>query len=809
MRQSYVQEVVNIIKNTQKVRNISVIAHVDHGKTTLVDSLLAKAGIIKQENAGKLCVMDTTKEEQERGITIKSTGISLIFNHKDENYVINLVDSPGHVDFSSEVTAALRITDGALIVVDCVEGVCVQTETVTRQALAERIKPVLHINKVDRAITELGLSAEELYQKLTQVIQSVNVVLSQFKIEGSEEVNVDPLRGDISFGSGKQGWAFTLPQYAEMIAQKTGKKVSSIINRMWGNHFYDSETQRFYDQPVSPTGKPLERYVCQVLLKPLIKIYQTIIQGNKEELDKMLPSIGVKLTKEDREITKTSDLISRVLQQWLPAGDALAKMIIDFLPSPVEAQKYRAETLYTGPADDECAVAMKNCDPNGPVMMFVSKMVPSSDGKRFYAFGRIFSGTLRAQTEVRVMGPDYEPGKTVPTKRIPRIVMMMGKTIENVDEVPCGNTVGVLGLDSVLIKSGTISTSPVAHSIAPMKFSVSPVVRCAVAPSNTAHLPRFIQEIRRLENIDPCLQVIISESGECIIGAAGALHLEVALKELKTMLGDIKITTSNPIVPLIETVQATSTDYIAKSPNGHNRLSVMCEPLSPGLVEELEKSSINQKDQVKLIQILVKHGWTAQDAKKVWFVKGSNLVVDMSRGVQFLHEIKDSVRASFEWVCEAGVLCEEPLRGVRFNITDATLHADAIHRGGGQIIPTARHAFLATQLAAKPCLVEPVFLAEISTEQEMISKIYSVLSQRRGYVIDESAVASSPIFVVKAHLPVLESFGVDSVLREATSGRAFPQMMFSHWQLMEPDQSDKAIKDVRKRKMLKEDIPLL
>lgn len=219
---------------------------VDHGKSTLSDSLVQRAGIIAASKAGDARFMDTRPDEQERGITIKSTAISLYAKFPDEEdlkeipqavdgseFLINLIDSPGHVDFSSEVTAALRVTDGALVVVDCVSGVCVQTETVLRQALTERIKPVLIINKVDRSLLELQVEKEDLYQSFLRTVESVNVIIATYEDPALGNVQIEPANGTVAFGSGLHGWAFTVRQFAVKFAKKFGVDRKKMLERLW------------------------------------------------------------------------------------------------------------------------------------------------------------------------------------------------------------------------------------------------------------------------------------------------------------------------------------------------------------------------------------------------------------------------------------------------------------------------------------------------------------------------------------------------------------------------------------------------
>ncbi|KAJ1513892.1 Elongation factor 2 [Coelomomyces lativittatus] len=831
-----VDQIRAMMDKPTNIRNMSVIAHVDHGKSTLTDSLVSKAGIISTGRAGEARFTDTRQDEQDRGITIKSTAISMYFELENPDdvkdikqqsdghqFLINLIDSPGHVDFSSEVTAALRVTDGALVVVDTIEGVCVQTETVLRQALTERIKPVLVINKVDRALLEVQLTKEDLYQNFSRVIESVNVVISTYTDPVLGDVQVYPERGTVAFGSGLHGWAFTLRQFANRYAKKFNIDKEKMMTRLWGDNFFNPATKKWGKSSVDSEGKPLERAFNMFVLDPIYKLFDAILNMKSEQIDNMLGKLDIQLKADERDL-EGKTLLKTVMKKFLPAGEALLEMIVIQLPSPATAQKYRVDTLYEGPLDDECATAIRTCNPNGPLMLYVSKMVPTSDKGRFYAFGRVFSGVVKAGLKVRIQGPNYNPGKKEDlfVKSIQRTVLMMGRYVEAIDDCPAGNIIGLVGVDQFLLKSGTISTSEVAHNLKVMKFSVSPVVQVAVEVKNANDLPKLVEGLKRLSKSDPCVQCSISESGEHIVAGAGELHLEICLKDLEEDHAQVPLKTGNPVVSYRETVTTESTmTCLSKSPNKHNRIFMRAMPITEELSLDIESGKINSKDDSnqRAKQMEEFHGWDRTEARKIWCfgpdTTGPNLLVDVTKGVQYLNEIKDSCVAAFQWATKEGVLAEENMRSVRFNILDVTLHADAIHRGGGQIIPTCRRVCYASVLTATPTLQEPVFLAEVQCPESAMGGIYGVLNRRRGHVIFEEQRPGTPLYNVKANIPVSESFGFTASLREATGGQAFPQLIFDHWQVMpgtalEPgNKVYDVVKAIRKRKGLSENVPEL
>merc|ERR1712012_1155084 len=618
----------------------------------------------------------------------------------------------------------------------------------------------------------------------------------------------------------------TLKQFAEMYASKFGVDVDKMMKKLWGENFFNPKTKKWAKTKDDDNKRSFNMYV----LDPIYMVFDAIMNFKKDQVEKLLGKLTTAdgrlvkdILKHEEKEMEGKPLMKCVMRNWLPAGEAMFQMIVIHLPSPVTAQKYRAEMLYEGPLDDEAAVGMKTCNPEGPLMMYISKMVPTSDKGRFYAFGRVFSGKIATGQKVRIMGPNYVPGKKTElwVKNIQRTVIMMGKYTEQVADVPAGNTCALVGVDQYLLKSGTICTEEDAHCIKTMKFSVSPVVRCAVEPKNSADLPKLVEGMKRLAKSDPMVLCYTEESGEHIIAASGELHLEICLQDLQNDFMGTEVKVSDPVVSFRETCSTKSDQTcLAKSANKHNRLYVEADTIGAELSLAIDNGEITAGADPKLQgrKMADEYGWDVTEARKIWAFgpegTGPNLFVDTTKGVNYLLEIKESVVGGFAWASQNGPLCEEQMRGCRFNLMDVVLHADAIHRGMGQIMPTARRVCFSSLMTAEPGLLEPVYLCNISVPQAAMGNVYGGLTRRRGHVFSEEQRPGTPQMTLLAYLPVMESFGFTADLRSNTGGKAFPQCSFDHWEPMSGDpyvdgnKCNETVLAVRKRKGLKEEVPL-
>ena len=766
-----------------------------------------------------------------------------------------MVDAPGHVDFAGEVDAALSLVDGAVVVVDCIEGVRAHTEAVLRQAVTQGVKPVLMINKLDRALLEMQLDPEDCYKQLSRIVEKTNVIINTFALPGWR---VQPDLGSVGFGSGLYGWGFTLDRWAALYAAKFGVAKERLVKRLWGDNYYDPVAKKWRVDPKIENNKEekegqegqqqttLKRGFCEFVLEPLYTICSTILNHNTTQLNKILDSLQLQLTPEEKDLIG-KPLLKAVMRKFFPAAPTLLQMAVVHLPSPTTAQPRRLSRFYPAPIDDETSQGLVLCDPKGPLLVYIAKMTRNADTPkgRFYGVGRVFSGRLRAGEKVFVLQPQHNPTKKAAlAQTIPRVHLMRG-TLESVEECPCGGIFAFEGVDRSILRYGTLTDTNEAHTFRVPRWPwVSPLFEVCIDVKSVKDLPRLVEGLKLLSKSDLGVRCYFDESGAHTVAGTGELHLALCVQELQEEFVKVELVVSKPYVRLCETVTMMSSHIcLAKSPNKHNRLWFTAEPLHDHLATALTNGTIDlsmQPDATKVrTRILTDdYGWDSSDARKIWAfgpddnhpysnegpcMHMQNILVDTTRGVYHINEIKDAVTHGFQLATMEGVLCGEPVRGVRFNVVDAVMVSDAVHRGAGNIIPTSRRAHRSSFLTAGPRLMEPFFLVEITLLPTCdIGTIYRMLNTKRAFVFNEEAIVldtnntEGNLVVISAYLPYLESFGFAEELRLVSSGQAFAQCAFDHWHNIPGDPvyeldslAGKICAEVRKRKGMKEDIPPL
>uniref|UniRef100_A0A452XLR6 Tr-type G domain-containing protein n=1 Tax=Aegilops tauschii subsp. strangulata TaxID=200361 RepID=A0A452XLR6_AEGTS len=761
-----------------------------------------------------------------------------------DQYLVNLIDSPGHTDFSSEVTTALRVTDGALLVIDAIEGVCMQTEAVLCQALNEMVRPVLCVNKMDKLFPDLQVESanpesvghklfsglqdegakpesmgERAYKTLSNVIENSNEIMKAHGAERLGDVQVYPETSSVAFASGLHGWAFTIASFAKKYALKCGVDETKFAKRLWGDNFYNSATKK-WTRKNSGSDNCIRGFV-QFCYNPINTVLMACMNDNKGELWDLCQKLEVSLRDDEKDLTGMA-LVKCVMQTWLPASTALLEMMICHLPSPLEAQRYRVESLYEGPLDDKYAEAIKKCDPEGPLMLYVSKMVPASDVGRFFAFGRVFSGRIAAGMKVRVMGPSYVPGMETDlyVESVQRTIIWMGKKQCDVPDVPCGNTVGLIGLDACITKSATLTSEKevVARPIRAMKLSVCPLMFVTVNCKVPTDVSKLVQGLKRLAMSDPVVLCSQVEPGTYTVAGVGELHLEICLKDLQENFMDgVEVAVSSPpVVSFRETVRKSCDPVEKKFRNNQIRysLSVVARPLDEKVVEAIEDGRLGPRtDHAVRSEILAKHGWDKDLGDKIWCfgpdAVGPNVIVNRCKVIQNLELAKKVIVAGFEVVAKEGALAKERMHGICFEVHNVNIHADEALRGTtAQLNEMVRTALIESQLAAKPRLLEPTYTVAIQCPKSALSTIYGILHQRNGSVYEEFVREGTMLHILKAYVPVYDSFGLSKAISAATSKLVTPQCIFGYWSDMcsDPFQANapagQMVLDIRERKKM-------
>jgi len=723
MTQSMAEAVQRITKNPKFIRNVCTSAHIHHGKTAMTDNLIAAAGLMATKYAGDLeegMVTWQHKDEQERLLTVDAANVSMIHEYKGNEYLINLIDTPGHVDFGGNVTRAMRAIDGTIVLICAVEGIMPQTETVLKQALRERVKPVLFINKVDRLVKELHLTPEKIQERFVKLINNFNKLIEDIaEPQYKERWKVSIMDGSVAFGSARENWALS---FAFM--QK--KNIS---------------------------------------FKDILRIYEM----NEEER-----------------------------KEWVWSNAALHEVILDMVikhhPDPVTAQQYRIPKIWHGDLESEFGKDLLTCNPNGKPAFVITRIVVDPRSGKDISAGRLFSGTLHSGTEVFLNNAHQK-------QRIQNLYIYNGIKPELIDSIPAGNVCAISG---VLGNAGETVTLEPEQAFEEIKHIFEPVITKAIEPKKPSDLPKLVEVLRKVAREDPSIVIEINEeTGENLMSGMGELHLEIIENRIITEKG-VEVKTSPPIVVFRESITKVSQEVEGKTPNKHNKFYFTVEPLPDSVYLAIKEGKVPEgrikKKNLEIRESLVQAGMDRDEADQVKNIYNGNIFLDKTRGQVHLGEVLEMVFDMFEEVMRKGPLVREPCTKVKVNLTDMTLHEDAIHRGPAQVYPAVREGIRGAMLTASPILLEPMQVMLIEGPVDYMGSLTKLVNSMRGQLLD--VTQEGAMVFVKGKLPVMNMLNWGSELRSATEGRGVSSLVDQSFERLPTELVGKVVQEIKSRKGL-------
>jgi len=718
------EKVQKLMSNPKNIRNIGIVAHIHHGKTCLTDSLAAAAGMMASDLVGEKMLTWIDEQEHERLMTIYGATVTMAHTYENERYLINLMDTPGHVDFGADVTQAMRAVDGAVVMVCAVEGMMPQTETVLHQALQEKVKPILFINKVDRAIKELKLGPDALQKRLTVIVNEVNsFVQRHVEPQFADRWRFSVEKGTVAFGSALKNWAISVPAMKQF----------------------------------------------NISFKEIIDL---CAQDRDTELAKRAPMHKVVLD-----------------------------MVVTHLPAPVDAQKYRIERVWKGDKESETYKSLIACDPTAPLAATVTKVVYDIHAGMI-STARIFAGTLREGQMVRMIRGRRDA-------KIQQLSTFIANRRIPIQAAQSGNVVGIVGLTDIAVGETLSDIDHEIEQFEAIKHIFEPVVTKAIEPKNPQDLPKLIEMLKILGAEDPTLKIQINpDTGETLVSGLGELHLDAKV-ERKIREKGLDIVVSPPVVVYRETITKASPLTEGKSPNRHNKLFVIVEPLEESVYKAVKEGKIPEvkikKKKIEIVDALQEAGMNRDQAKQVVEIYKGNILVEETRGIVHIGEIIEMVHEAFEEMMDSGPLTKEPCYGLKVKLMDCKLHEDAIHRGPGQLIPCMRQAMANAMLLTGVTMFEPVQTARIDVPMDYLNEGTKLVNGRRGLLMD--SIQSGERMALIAELPVSEMFGFEAALKSATAGRGFQSLIDVSYKKLPTDLQAFTVNRIRQRKGLPAEWP--
>ena len=576
----------------QFVRNITVAGYIGHGKTSFFDYLLGETNGFT----------DTRLDEQQRKMSIKPTPVSsLMEDSRGKNYLFNMIDTPGHIDFIDEVTASLRISDGLVLCVDVIEGLRTTTKKIITHALRECIPMVLVLNKIDRLILELHIPPHDAFKKMQHVIGDINSYIQSCgihpnycKVTNQESPRLSPELGNVCFASAKYGWSFTLKSFARIYKDFYGGGLDSdrFAARLWGDIYFNPETRTFNRKPeTNEEGEQDKLSFVSFILEPLYKMKAQAIGEDPKSLTPILDELGIRLWKTELK-QDAEPLMTTICSRFFDNTTGFNEMIIDMIPSPTQYMPHRAEIIFSGKTGEASTQSVCDSSPEGELIVHVTKLLHRSDGSGFDAFGRVYSGTLKHNSQVKILGESYttDDPEDMSLAETGKLWICQGRSLHEVSTAPAGSHVLIEGVDDKIVKTATICSprNDDIHVFKSLSFPTKSVVKVAVEPLLPSELPKMIDGLRKVNKTFPNSITRVEESGEHIIMGTGEMHLDCMLHDLRKMYSDIEVKVSDPVTIFTETVIETSSlKCNAESPNKKNKITMIAEPLEDDLAKDI------------------------------------------------------------------------------------------------------------------------------------------------------------------------------------------------------------------------------
>ena len=616
------------------------------------------------------------------------------------------------------------------------------------------------------------------------------------------------------------GWCFTLQSFAQFYAiqhdqpdprtKTTGLDVTKLALRLWGDVFYNP-TRRSFTRKAAEVGA--NRSFVTLILEPIYKLYTHTVSMDPVPLAAFLERLNIELKPSELKMDP-KPLLRMVCQRFFGRAHGFVDMVVQHVPSPVEGAKRFVEQYYTGPLDGKVAEHMLNCDMNedAPLVMHVSKLFNTAEDQKFVTLARVVSGIATAGQKVLVCGEAYtmDDDEDSSVVEIQHTWIAGARYQVPTTGVPAGSWVLLGGVDEGITKTATIlppelAKEEQAYIFSPLNHMTECVFKVALEPINPKDLTRMLFGMRCVTKSYPLAVERVEESGEHIIIGTGELFMDCAMYDLRERYARVDIKVSDPGTRFCETVIETSAIQVpVVSSNGENRMTILAEPLDEGIAEDIEGGAVSIKDPVRVVGRFFqdKYGYDLLASRNIWDFgpgeRGTNMLLNdclpSDVPTKLLLENREFVRQGFQWACREGPLCEEPLRNVKFRLTSLSLAENPLARGGGQLIPLARRACNAAMLLASPRLMEPIYAVSILGPGEAVSNAYNALARRRGHILEDRAVPGTPLFLVRALIPVIDSFGFETDLKILSRGQATVSMVFDRWQAVAGDPMDVSVR---------------